>query len=231
MSSTTSRRTIPLTAPGGSRGAGGEENNTDAPPIYPNDDGSGNASATDYHKHIDYDVSYIMTQIEKGEPLLQRATVAVIVDDPNFNIDVEETLVDLISKAVSITSDNISVTNLNFSTDNQQVIGPGLSSRQRLLLILGLALLFVVLLLVAILVFLQMRKKKKAAEEAAAANPEEVGQSIEKEIEEHKRMLQSEALANSNQVENAITQEIREFAKENPEITAALLRSMLKEDQ
>ena len=208
----------------------GEENNTDAPPIYPNDDGTGNASATDYHKHIDYDVSYIMTQIEKGEPILQRATVAVIVDDPNFNIDVEETLVDLISKAVSITSDNISVTNLNFSNDSQQTSGPGLSSRQRLLLILGLALLFVVLLLVAILVFLRMRKKK-AEEEAAAANPEDVGQSIEKEIEEHKRMLQSEALANSNQMENAITQEIRDFAKENPEITAALLRSMLKEDQ
>ncbi len=208
----------------------GEENNTDAPPIYPNDDGTGNASATDYHKHIDYDVSYIMTQIEKGEPILQRATVAVIVDDPNFNIDVEETLIDLISKAVSITSDNISVTNLNFPSDSQQTSGPGLSSRQRLLLILGLALLFVVLLLVAILVFLRMRKKK-AEEEATAANPEDVGQSIEKEIEEHKRMLQSEALANSNQMENAITQEIRDFAKENPEITAALLRSMLKEDQ
>jgi flagellar biosynthesis/type III secretory pathway M-ring protein FliF/YscJ len=155
--------------------------------------------------------------------------VAVIVDDPNFNIDVEETLIDLISKAVSITSDNISVTNLNFPSDSQQTSGPGLSSRQRLLLILGLALLFVVLLLVAILVFLRMRKKK-AEEEATAANPEDVGQSIEKEIEEHKRMLQSEALANSNQMENAITQEIRDFAKENPEITA-LLRSMLKEDQ
>ena len=208
----------------------GEENNTDAPPIYPNDDGTGNASATDYHKHIDYDVSYIMTQIEKGEPILQRATVAVIVDDPNFNIDVEETLIDLISKAVSITSDNISVTNLNFPSDSRPTGTNGLSSRQRLLLILGLALLFVVLLLVAILVFLRMRKKK-AEEEAAAANPEDVGQSIEKEIEEHKRMLQSEALANSNQMENAITQEIRDFAKENPEITAALLRSMLKEDQ
>lgn len=208
----------------------GEENNTDAPPIYPNDDGTGNASATDYHKHIDYDVSYIMTQIEKGEPILQRATVAVIVDDPNFNIDVEETLIDLISKAVSITSDNISVTNLNFPSDSRPAGTNGLSSRQRLLLILGLALLFVVLLLVAILVFLRMRKKK-AEEEATAANPEDVGQSIEKEIEEHKRMLQSEALANSNQMENAITQEIRDFAKENPEITAALLRSMLKEDQ
>ena len=218
---------------GGKVSAGGivgEENNTDAPPIYPNDDGSGNADTTDYYKHIDYDAvgSYILTQIEKGEPVLQRATVAVIVDDPDFNIDVEETLIDLISKAVSITSDNISVTNLNFSTESQQTSG-GLSSRQRLLLILGLALLFVVLLLIAILIFLRMRKKKP--EEEPGANPDEVGQNIEKEIEEHKRMLQSEALANSNQVENAITQEIREFAKENPEITAALLRSMLKEDQ
>ena len=206
----------------------GEENNTAAPPSSPNDDGSGNASATDYHKHIDYDISYIMTQIEKGEPLLQRATVAVIVDDPDFNIDVEETLIDLISKAVSITSDNISVTNLNFSTESKPT-NAGLTGRQRLLLILGLALLFVVLLLIAILIFLKMRKKKP--EEEPGANPDEVGMSIEKEIEEHKRMLQSEALANSNQVENAITQEIREFAKENPEITAALLRSMLKEDQ
>ena len=44
-------------------------------------------------------------------------------------------------------------------------------------------------------------------------------------------MLQNEALANSNQVESAITQEIRDFAKENPEITASLLRSLLKEEQ
>lgn len=207
----------------------GEENNTDAPPIYPNDDGTGDASATDYHKHIDYDVSYILTQMERGEPVLQRATVAVIVDDPNFNIDVEETLVDLISKAVSITSDNISVTNLNFSDGTQPAGGDGLSSRQRLLLILGLALLFVVLLLIVLLIFLRMRKKKKVEE--TGADPDEEQRNIEKEIEEHKKMLQSEALANSNQVESAITQEIRDFAKENPEITASLLRSMLKEDQ
>lgn len=212
----------------------GEENNTDAPPIYPNEDGTGNASATDYHKHIDYDVSYIMTQIEKGEPVLQRATVAVIVNDSNYNIDVEETLIDLISKAVNISSDNISVTNLNFSDAQQPVIGRGLTQRQRLLLILGLTLLLVVLLLVVILLVLGGKKKKKKAEEAAAAEAAAASvtmDDINREIEEHKRMLQSEALANSNQVESAITQEIRDFAKENPEITASLLRSLLREEQ
>ncbi len=207
----------------------GEENNTDAPPIYPNDDGTGNAEATDYYRHIDYDVGYIMTQIEKGEPVLQRASVAVIVNDANYNIDVEETLIDLISKAVNITSDNISVTNLNFD-DSQQTMGRGLTARQRLLLILGLSILFVILLVVVILLTLQAKKKKKLAEEAAAAETA-TQDDINRAIEEHKRMLQNEALANSNQVESAITQEIRDFAKENPEITASLLRSLLKEEQ
>ena len=157
------------------------------------------------------------------------ASVAVIVNDANYNIDVEETLIDLISKAVNITSDNISVTNLNFD-DSQQTMGRGLTARQRLLLILGLSILFVILLVVVILLTLQAKKKKKLAEEAAAAETA-TQDDINREIEEHKRMLQNEALANSNQVESAITQEIRDFAKENPEITASLLRSLLKEEQ
>ena len=98
------------------------------------------------------------------------------------------------------------------------------------MLILGLSILFVILLVVVILLTLQAKKKKKLAEEAAAAETA-TQDDINREIEEHKRMLQNEALANSNQVESAITQEIRDFAKENPEITASLLRSLLKEEQ
>lgn len=212
------------------QGIVGEENNTDNPPIYPNDNGSGDASATDYYRNIDYDVSYIMTQIEKGEPVLQRATVAVIVDDPNFNIDVEETLIDLISKAVNITSDNIRVTNLSFGQGSQQTNAPvsGLTNRQRLLLILGVVLLLVIAILVIAMLLLRGRKKKEPEEELSEVPTQE---DINKEIEEHKRMLQNEALAASNPKENAITEEIRNFAKENPEITASLLRSLLREEK
>lgn len=222
----------------------GEENNTDTPPIYPNEDGTGDASTTDYHKEINYDVSYILTQMERGEPILERATIAVIVNDPDFDLDVEETLISLISRATNITSDNISVTNLNFTVPAGPTPGDdtGFSlSRQQiiLLIIVGGALLLLIIILIVVLSILRKRKKKKQQEEEeAAAAAAELAQSavqtqeeIEREIEEHKRMLQNEALANSNQKENAITQEIREFAKENPEITAALLRSMLKEEE
>ena len=218
----------------------GEEDNTDAPPIYPNEDGEGgDASATNYHRLIDYDVSYIMTQIEKGEPLLQRATIAVVVDDDNFTLDTEETLTRMVSRATNISTDNVSVTNISFG-QNQQPDQPttpgGLNQRQRLILLLGGALLLLILiLLIVILVLRARRKRKKAEEEAAAAAAAAAAlptkEDIEREIEEHKRQLQNEALASANSKENAITEEIRNFAKENPEITAALLRSMLREDQ
>lgn len=217
------------------QGIVGEENNTDYPPIYPNDNGNGDGSITDYARNVDYDVSYIMTQIEKGEPVLQRATVAVIVDDPNFNIDVEETLIDLISKAVNISSDNIRVTNLNLGQVVATSAPTGFTTRQRLLLILGVVLLLVVAILVVAILLIRGRKKDEAVideEEEEELGNVPTQEDINKEIEEHKRMLQSEAMKNSGdtQKESAITEEIRNFAKENPEITASLLRTMLREE-
>ena len=83
------------------------------------------------------------------------------------------------------------------------------------------------------------RKRKKLTAEAqadaeaqAAAEAERQKElDAQREIEEHKKMLRDEAEANVNAKENAITNEIREFAKENPEITAALLRSLMREEK
>ena len=225
---------------GGGVAAGGivgEEDNTDAPPIYPNEDGTGDTEVTDYHRNIDYDVSYVLTQMEKGEPVLEKATVAVIVNDSQFSTEVEETLVDLISKAVNITTDNIRVTNLNFD-DAQPVDGDlsgnqtGLSMRQMLLIGLGALLLLLLIVVVIILLVRRSRKRRENAElEQMEAEERQRQAELEREIEEHKRLLQSEAIAQANTKESAITEEVRDFAHENPEITASLLRSVMREEK
>ncbi len=216
----------------------GEENNTDAPPIYPNEDGEGeDAAVTDYHRNIDYDVSYILTQQERGEPVLESASVAVIVNDSNFTTEVQETLVELISRAVNITTDDIRVTNLNF--DNAQPVdgtatpaAEGLSTRQLLLIGLGALLLLLVVGTVILLLVRRARKRRRIEDEAQAREEEERQRQAElaREIEEHKRALQNEAMAQANTKESAIAEEVRNFAHENPEITAALIRSILRED-
>ena len=220
-------------------GVVGEQNNTDAPPEYQNQDGS-SVPTTNYQKSVDYDVGYVLTQIEKGEPILKKASVAVIVNDPNFDTQVEETLVDLISKSVNITADNIKVTNLNISSGQNNnnnntnwLSNFGGMSLQQLLIIGVIALLLIVFIIVLITTLLRRRKRHKEHEQESKIEEEEKERqmTLQREIEEHKRQLQSEAMASSDEKENAITQEVRDFVKENPEITAALIRSMLREEK
>jgi flagellar biosynthesis/type III secretory pathway M-ring protein FliF/YscJ len=51
------------------------------------------------------------------------------------------------------------------------------------------------------------------------------------EIDRYKQELANAAMESVNQKENAITDEIRQFARDNPEITANLLRNWLKESE
>ena len=73
-------------------------------------------------------------------------------------------------------------------------------------------------------------RSQQAAELAAAQAAEQQRLDVENAIAERKKKLQDEALANARPEENAIAEEIRQFADENPEITAELIRSMMKED-
>ena len=88
------------------------------------------------------------------------------------------------------------------------------------------------ILIPIILLLLRRRKKNKAhaAEQALIDAEKERQAQMEREIAEHKLMLQNEALASKNVKEDAIMQEVRTFAEQNPEITANLISSMLRED-
>jgi flagellar biosynthesis/type III secretory pathway M-ring protein FliF/YscJ len=54
---------------------------------------------------------------------------------------------------------------------------------------------------------------------------------MESEIERYKQELANAAKAAVNMKDDAITGEVRQFAKDNPEITANLLRNWLKETE
>lgn len=209
----------------------GEENNDDVPQ-YPYDDNSGYVGSSSSSRLIDYDNSYILTQIERGQAI-RSASIAVIVNDNEFTEEKEDTLTELISKAVNLTEDNVYVTNLTVGDATAPAASNtwfGLTQFQ--LIIVGVILFLILLLIILIVVLIRRRKKKKqqAAELAAAQAAEQQRLDVENAIAERKKKLQDEALANARPEENAIAEEIRQFADENPEITAELIRSMMKED-
>ncbi|MEG2053798.1 MAG: hypothetical protein RR052_02550, partial [Oscillospiraceae bacterium] len=89
------------------------------------------------------------------------------------------------------------------------------------------ALIIIFVIVMMIISKAKKKKKLKAMEEEKKA--QDLLRSAQNQLEERKRSLADAALANDTE-ENGLTNDIRQFAKQNPEITASLIRSMLKED-
>ncbi len=202
----------------------GEEDNTDFPQYsYSGTDGE---DATYFTWDTDIDYSYIKTQIEKGEARLERATVSVLVNEPSLTEQRREELTNLISKSVDIEPDLIFVSGFNFEVaDEDDSLEFG--NITQVAIIGGIS--FAGLLIIGLILFLLLRRRAKKAAEQAEIDSQLEFERNKKEIEDYKRQLTADALATENPTNDAIVEEIRDFAKGNPEITANLLRSWLKE--
>lgn len=210
------------------QGVPGEENNTDIP-IYVDNDGDGVPEYVDHSRSVEYAISYIKQQVEKGKAELTSASMAVMIKDDDLNQQKRDSIIEQISKATNISVGSISVETLSVTPAGTPMqptdAEPGILDDPILLALIGLGSL---LLIVIVFMLLRMKRKKKLtmkeADEMALEH-----ERVEQEMEERKRMLK-EAADMKNTQENAIANEVREFAKENPEITASLIRSWLKED-
>lgn len=211
-------------------GVVGETDNTDVP-VYADLDGDGEWDAVDYYRSRDFLVSYIKQQIEKDGAKMANASMSVIVAG-NITNDVRQMYRDQIAQATNIPVEDISVNGVPVNTieepptENVGTIIPFIPD-----LYVYIALLAIVALIAALIVITILRrraKKKRLAAEAAALEAEEAeALRIQQEIEERKRLLKDAAMADSG--EDVIIDEVRDFARQNPEITANLLRNWLKE--
>ncbi len=211
----------------------GEENNTDIPQ-YAYDNGNG-SSMTDYNKEVDYEYGYIKQQIEKGAAVLKRATVAVMVDEDNLTEARRTELTGLISAAADIAPELIYVSTFDKVADDTDTQTTILDTIPRWMLIaIAGGVLVLIIIIVCIAVAVKRAKKKKAEKKAIKKEAIELGvdpNATMEEIERYKRELAGAAMANVNAKDNAIMDEVRDFARDNPEITANLLRSWLKEGE
>ncbi|WP_312643772.1 flagellar basal-body MS-ring/collar protein FliF [Hydrogenoanaerobacterium sp.] len=215
------------------QGIPGEENNTDIPE-YVDQDGDGTLDYIDYTKDVDYLVSYIKQQIEKDYAQLKTASVAVTVKDANLTPQKKEALVETASKATNIAPENISVNNFIIDNGNAVPAGGGAITRILQSKPFWIAGAVAILTLIIVLILLLTRKKKVVEEEDETQPEIEMPKvdvsAMQKEIDEHRKNLREQAQAFSS-MDNAISDEVREFAKNNPEITATLIRAWLKEGE
>lgn len=218
-------------------GVVGEEDNTDIPQ-YAYTAPTETGGMTDYSRDIKYDYGYVKTQIEKGNAALKRATVSVLVDDANLTETRRQELTSIISTAVDISPDLIFVS--TFSTSG--VVKEETPSESQpfwmtlpLWVYIAFAAVFVLMLLFLVLAITargRSRKKDKKGKKGQQGQPGMMAAGLtDDEIERYKQELSNAARAGSDPKDDAILDEVRDFARTNPEITANLLRSWMKEGE
>lgn len=211
----------------------GEENNTDVPSYNytkPTQDGG----TTDYSSSKKYDYGYIKTQIEKGNATLKKATISVMVQDNNLTDAKREELTALISKGTDIEPESIFISSYNAEeTVAQQapsVNKPFWETSPTWLLITGGVLIAITIFAIIALMTLLRKKKKKPNKPAPAKSADENSDwQRQLEIDEHKKHLEELAKEGRDEKDEAVLHEVQDFAKDNPEIAANLIRSWLKE--
>ncbi|WP_458862828.1 flagellar basal-body MS-ring/collar protein FliF [Acidaminobacterium chupaoyuni] len=213
----------------------GEENNTDIPE-YAYTKPTDNAGMTYYWWNRNYDYGYIKTKVEHGDAILKQATISVMVSEENLTDARREELTSIISAGTNILPASIFVSSFAPPTEEE----PSTQTDEKpaeainwieIAVIAGAGLLL--LLVVAVVVTMALKKRKRKTPEDAAENidPEELEKMRQAEIEKHKKYLEDMAKNGLDVKDEAITRDVQKFAKENPEITANLIRSWLKEGE
>lgn len=222
-------------------GVAGEENNTDIP-NYQYNNGSALNGETMIEGLRDYDYGYIKTQVEKGNYVLDRVTVSVMVKQANLSNTTRDEITDIVSKSVDVAPENISVSSFVGEKPQDDVVVNKTFIEKlaelelwKLILIFGVIVLIVLLIiLIPVIIIAKKRKKKKKdgmEEYLQQIEDERAAEQLQlqQEIDRYKKELADLAMGDADPKDEAILKEVRNFAKANPKITANLLRSWIKD--
>lgn len=216
----------------------GEQNNTDTPgyaALEGNADGQG---VNRYGRDREIDYGKKIVQTERGPAAIDSLSVSVLVPEPNFTDELRDRYTQMITTGVDVEADRLTVETYETiaaipPVEDEQTtpaITQIVSFIQQNWIWFAIGALVLILLLVALFIILsKLKRKKKMQMEVVEEQAEDIARNAQREIEAHKKAL-AEA-AQGDGTDAAITNEVREFAKQNPEITAQLIRTMLKEEE
>lgn len=216
----------------------GEEDNTDIPNYGNLEDDLNSTDTPEYERKTEWAIGYILRQTEKAQGGITGASISVVVttETGKLTADEQENIIQLVRNATNIDVENISASaRLADSIPIDDNI-PGIVDPDTLfsapwfkwVLLAALVLLLVIVALIIVGINKRAKKRIAALEAESQAQIESMQKAKEEEAANFKMTLEQAAKEHSES-SNATANEVKEFAKKNPEIAAALIRSMMKE--
>ena len=213
---------------GGSTGSGtaGTESNADTPQYNAGTDGSSTGSASESATR-DYLVNQVKEQGELDTGVLEDLTVSVAINGKNAgNISMNE-LRDLVGNATGIAAadrlEKITIVNAPFyedkKDDDTKEVSNILKNIQDNLPVIAVAAAIAAVVIALAVIFIRRRRKRRLEEE------EELEDLLIPDVTEEIR--KPEMLNLKNERSRELRENVRDFADENPEISAQMIRNWL----
>lgn len=208
-------------------------------PVYPTGGATGESSSSASGSETDYSVSNERVQTVYNGNDIESVTVGVAINRANFAPGEAANIVRLVSAVANVPEENIAVQNFNFWTAEEPGEGEGETEAEGINRYLLLGIIAGAVLLIALVVlFLLLRRRKKAAAAAAAAEAEaaaaaaaEAEAAMIEYDEEGRPISPADAeIGPITPMRDKRREEIQEFAKQNPEITAQMIKTLLKSE-
>lgn len=232
-------------------GVVGEGPNADNSPDYPTIEGLDDGESYYYnYDETEYDVTNIVTEINKDGYEIQQLSVGVMINTSAMTEAEREDIAQVVADAAGTTVEFVHVmaTPFALSNPNGSTVAPGdgfgvitrpPDGYRNMLLFLVIALGIILIALLIVSLFMSKNRKKKmrrrqemawAAAQAAQADSAQWNESEQQpqEVDFNIASLTEEAGKESR--ETILKREIAEFARSSPDIVAQILRNMLREE-
>jgi len=215
----------------GSSGGGvpGMDTNAEVPG-YNTQTGSSDSGSTSTSTSVDYVVSLLKEQIQKQGAEIKDLTVSILIDKQNMTTQEENKITSIVANASGISAEKVALYGTEFTSanKNEKPDTSGSTGEQPSpyseLLSLKFLIIYAAVLVVLIAVIVILSVKRHSRHKA----PNTKAGKKSRSEEEQEAALDVVKITESK--DQQIAREIRDFSSKAPQITASLIRTLLKGD-
>ena len=214
----------------GDGGVAGTYSNSEVP-VYPAGEGGTGSSSTSTSEYTKYQVSQTKSQIQKSGPTIENISIGIAINKTAFDPGERESVTQLIAYATGVPAENVSVQNFRFSGSEagEGTGGEGSAEEEGLniwlLAAIGGGVLLLLIIGLVVLLLMKKKKKKRGGDLSSHRGKDEDG-AILNEIFGHPE----QEVAHIVPVPDKKREEIKDFAKENPELVAQMIKTLLRNE-
>lgn len=208
-------------------GVAGTSSNSEVP-TYPTGGTAGQSTSSSSDETIKYQVSQTKSQTQKNGAKIEDVSIGIAINKASFEPGERESITQLVAYAAGVSPEAVSVQNFQFYEEEAPAAAEPQGGINKLILYGGIGAGVLVLGSLIALILLKKRKKAAVAEEGIfMARPESTEEALNMAFGE---AGPAEVIKPITPVQDARREEIKQFAKNNPEIAAQMIKTWLRSE-